>query len=129
MDNHLPNTDRSPAVMELWRKPGVDFDCCGKSSLAELLSLGGYFPLSKVEDRLPFSRSRLQQLSRGSVDGDLPSCFIPIRARGKGRAITILVDLVRLNNLLAAQVQGRNPGRSADITTLGASPTSLPEPQ
>ena len=123
MENHAEDPSREPAVMELWRKPGVDFDRGSKSSLAELLQLGGYFPLSKVEDRLPFSRNSLQQWARGNGEGELPSCFIPIRARGQGRAITVLVDLVRLNDLLSAQIQGRHPVRPILEPALGTHPT------
>lgn len=107
MENHLQIPLTPPVGMQFWRKPGVDFDRGGKSSLAELLELGGYFPLCKVEDRLPLSHHSLYQWSRGVGGEEFYSCFVPIRAKGKSRAITILVDLVRLNNLLSAQVQGR----------------------
>ena len=92
--------------MQLWRKAGVDFDCGTKSTLAQLLELGGFFPLSKVRDRLPISRNCLYQLSRGQGDEALTSCVKPIRVKEQGRAITILVDVVRLNDLLSAQVMG-----------------------
>jgi hypothetical protein len=107
MGNQHPNTEPSQAVMQLWRKAGVDFDCGAKSTLGQLLELGGYFPLSKVRDRLPISRNCLYQLSRGHGDEDLTRCVVPIRVNGKGRATTILVDVVRLNELLSAQILGR----------------------
>jgi hypothetical protein len=112
MENIQQNPGTPPAVMELWRKAGQDFDCGCKSSLAQLLEMGGYFPLCKVEDRLPLSRNSLHQWSRGDCGDEFASCFVPIRAKGRKRAMTILVDLVRLNDLLSAQVQGRVAGPS-----------------
>jgi hypothetical protein len=120
MDNDRQNPGKPPAVIELWRKAGVDFDRGSKSTLAQLLDLGGYFPLAKVEDRLPMSRSRLYQWSRGNGDLELTSCFVPIRAKGKGRALTILVDLVRLNDHLSAQVQSRVPAYPSEPQSAGA---------
>lgn len=114
MENQNTNPTQLPAVMELWRKPGADFDCAGRSSLGDLLALGGYFPLSKVEDRLPFSRNRLQQWAYGSCGGELASCFFPIRAKGRRRALTILVDLVRLNDFLSAQIEVRATARATE---------------
>ena len=108
-DRQFPG--KSLTVMQLWRKAGVDFDCGSKSSLAQLLELGGYFPLSKVQDRLPISRHCLYQLSRGHGDDELTNCVMPIRVNGEGRAITILVDVARLNDLLSAQLKGRFPAR------------------
>lgn len=125
MSFQIPVTQ--PAGMQLWRKPGVDFDRGCKSSLAELLELGGYFPLCKVEDRLPLSHHSLYQWSRGAGGEEFSSCFMPIRAKGKSRAITILVDLVRLNNLLASQVQGRVAGHFDEPTGMGPGPASSQE--
>ncbi len=68
MDNDRQNPLKSPAVMALWRKAGVDFDRGAKSTLAQLLELGGYFPLSKVKDRLPMSRNTLHQWARENGD-------------------------------------------------------------
>ena len=111
--------------MELWRKQGADFDLDGRSTLADLLALGGYFPLSKVEDRLPFSRNRLQQWAHGSCGGELASCFIPVRARGRRRAITILVDLVRLNNCLSPQI--RTPDQARELPPMSTASNPHPE--
>lgn len=127
MENTFQNSATQPAGMQLWRKAGVDFDRGGKSSLAELLEIGGYFPLCKVEDRLPLSHNSLYQWSRGAGGEEFSSCFMPIRAKGKSRAITILVDLVRLNNLLAAQVQGRASGQSNEPTGMGPGPAPSQE--
>ena len=122
MDNDRQNSGESPAVMQLWRRAGVDFDCGTKSTLAQLLKIGGFFPLCKVVDRLPISRSCLYQLSRGQGDAELTRCVVPIRVKGKGRAITILVDVVRLNDLLSAQLQDRPPAHPTEPQTLGVSP-------
>ena len=122
MDNERKKSGNSPAVMQLWRKAGVDFDCGGKSTLAQLLELGGFFPLSKVRDRLPISRHCLYQLSRGQGDDELTRCVVPIRVKGQGRAITILVDVVRLNDLLSAQILGRTLACTTEPQPLGVSP-------
>jgi len=55
--------------MRLWRKAGVDFDRGCKSTLDQLLEIGGYFPLSKVQGRLPLSRNSMYQWSRGYGEG------------------------------------------------------------
>ena len=125
MENHRSNSNPSSAAIELWRKPGVDFDRGRKSTLAELLAIGGFFPLSKVEDRIPLCRSRLKQWAREGAEGEFASCVRPIRAEGRGRAIMILVDLVRLNELLSAQIQGLGCGLAPAPDTPGLRPRSL----
>lgn len=127
MDNDRQNSGESPAAMQLWRKAGVDFDCGARSTLAQLLKIGGFFPLCKVRDRLPISRNCLYQLSRGQGDAELTRCVVPIRVKGKGRAITILVDVVRLNDLLSAQILGRASARTPEPQPLGASPLTHQE--
>jgi hypothetical protein len=127
MENERHNPGKPPAVMPLWRKAGVDFDNGSKSTLSQLLEIGGYFPLAKVRDRLPISRNCLYQLSRGQGDDDLTSCVMPIRVRGNGRAITILVDVVRLNDLLSAQVLGRALAAPPEPQPLGVSPLTHQE--
>ena len=128
METHRQISEQSLTVMQLWRKAGVDFDCGCKSSLAQLLELGGYFPLCKVEDRLPLSRNSMHQWSRGQAGDEFASCFMPIRAKGRVRAMTILVDLVRLNDLLSAQVQGRLAGQSQEPPGTGQAPAIIQEP-
>ncbi len=128
MEKPFQNPFKQPVGMQLWRKAGVDFDQDRKSSLEELLALGGYFPLCKVEDRLPLSHHSLYQWSRGAGGEEFSSCFMPIRAKGRSRAITILVDLVRLNNLLAAQVQGRIAGPFPETPGTGSGPAPSQEP-
>lgn len=127
MENNRKNPTESQAVMQLWRKAGVDFDCGAKSTLSQLLEIGGYFPLCKVRDRLPISRNCLYQLSRGQGDDELTSCVKPIRVKGAGRAITILVDVVRLNDLLSVQVLGRAQARPTEPQPLGNRPHSHQE--
>jgi len=127
MEAIFQNPITQPVGMLLWRKAGVHFDRGCKSTLAELLEIGGYFPLCKVEDRLPLSHNSLYQWSRGAGGEEFSSCFMPIRAKGRSRAITILVDLVRLNNLLAAQVQGRGSGPFNEPTGRGEGPASSQE--
>lgn len=127
METNRHNSPKHPTVMQLWRKAGVDFDCGCKSSLAQLLELGGYFPLCKVEDRLPLSRNSLHQWARGLGGEEFVNCFVPIRAKGRIRAMTILVDLVRLNGLLSALVQGRIAGQSQETKCLGHGPASSQE--
>ena len=127
METNHSNSLNQPTLMQLWRKAGVDFDCGSKSSLAQLLDLGGYFPLCKVEDRLPLSRNSLHQWARGLGGEEFVNCFVPIRAKGRIRAMTILVDLVRLNGLLSALVQGRIAGQSQETKCLGHGPASSQE--
>jgi len=122
METNRHISPNHPTIMQLWRKAGVDFDCGCKSSLAQLLELGGYFPLCKVEDRLPLSRNSLQQWTRGLGDDEFVRCFVPIRAKGRTRAMTILVDLVRLNDLLTALVKGRIADPSEQPKRLGLAP-------
>jgi hypothetical protein len=99
--------DLEGTILELWRKPGVDFDLDGKkSSLAELLRIGGYFPLSRIQDRLPFGKSALTRWSK-AIEGEIATCFIPICEEGNGRAMTTLVELNRLNDLMNAKVRKR----------------------
>ena len=129
MENQHQNPVNLPAVIQLWRKAGVDFDCDGKSSLGQLLEIGGYFPLCKVEDRLPLSRNSLYQWSRGNGDSELTSCFMPIRGRRQGRAITILLDLVRLNELLTIQVQCRIAGPIPQNQGVATRPAITQEPK
>jgi hypothetical protein len=95
------------AVMELWRRPGVDFDLPGeeKSTLRDLLELGGLFPLSKVMDRLPFSRNSLQKWSRSVGESRFGSCFHRVPGEEGCKAITVLVDIRRLNQVLESQVR------------------------
>jgi len=104
-------------VLELWRKPGVDFDLDGKkSSLAELLKIGGYFPLSRIADRLPFGKSALNRWARAK-EGEIATCFVPIREEDAGRAMTTLVELNRLNDLMNAKVQRRLAASTAGSQT------------
>jgi hypothetical protein len=109
-------------IMQRWRKAGVDFDCGSKSTLAQLLEIGGYFPLAKVRDRLPVSRNCLYQLSRGHGDDELTQCVRAIRVKERGRAIAILVDVVRLNELISAQMLGSASRRSGETQPQGARP-------
>lgn len=127
MGNEGQDSGHTQAVMQLWRRAGVDFDCGTKSTLGQILELGGFFLLSKVKDRLPMSRNTLHQWSRGNGDLELTSCFLPIRAKGKGRALTILVDLVRLNDHLSAQVQRRTLARPSEPNSAGVSALYLVE--
>jgi hypothetical protein len=124
METNRQISAKQPTIMQLWRKAGVDFDCGCKSSLAQLLEIGGYFPLCKVEDRLPLSRNSLHRWARGLGGEEFVSCFAPIRAKGRIRAMTILVDLARLNDLLSAQVQGRFAGRSQEPVGVGHHPAA-----
>ena len=128
METNRQISAKQPTIMQLWRKAGVDFDCGCTSSIANLLEIGGYFQLCKVKDRLPLSRNRLYQWSRGESGDEFASCFVPIRAKGRKRAMTILVDLVRLNDLLSAQVQGRLAGQSQEPPGPGPAPAAFQEP-
>ena len=124
-DSHIPG--KPPSVIQLCRKAGMDFDCGAKSTFGQLLEWGGYFPLSKVRDRLSYSRNCLYHLSRGQGDEALASCVKAIRVKEQSRAITILVDVVRLNAILSAHVVGRAQTLATREETTGESSHPIQE--
>jgi hypothetical protein len=95
-----PNAKAAPAPL---RRPKVDFDQNGqKSSLQELLSLGGIFPLARIQDRLPLSRYILGAMAE-AWKGE-PSEWL-FRGQENGRRITILIHLDRFTEALNAHVE------------------------
>lgn len=83
-----------------WRKSGVDFDREGKkSTLQELLQLGGYFPLSRIDDRLPFPVATVRRWSRSK---EFASCIVPVHIDVNEPPILTLIDLNRLDDCLRA---------------------------
>jgi hypothetical protein len=73
------------------RKPGVDFDLEGsKSTLTEMLQLGGLFPLARVADRLPFSEKTLRRWAR---KGPFTDCFVLSSAGSSEEFTPILIHL------------------------------------
>lgn len=95
-------------VLPLWRRPGIDFDRNGEGTdpLETLLEVGGLFPFAKIEARLPFTRHALNRWCREGAATEMGSCFISFRESGDGtgKAMTVLVDLCRLNDLVNARV-------------------------
>jgi hypothetical protein len=95
-------TTKEDEILELWRKPKVHFDLDGeKSTLAELLKIGGYFPLAQIADRLPIPRATLLRWSRKK--GEMSQCFVPIKEAGAERTMVTLVELNRLSTLINAK--------------------------
>lgn len=73
------------------RKPGVDFDRKGsRSTLTEMLQLGGLFPLARIADRLPFSESTLRQWAR---KGPFTDCFVLRQAGSNAESAPVLIHL------------------------------------
>jgi hypothetical protein len=93
------------ASSAFWRISGLDFDREGrKSTLRELLEIGGFFPLSSIEDRLPFSASILRKWAK-SHKGESIEFIVPFKAEADGRAVITLIHLNRLDEYLSTKVQ------------------------
>ena len=87
----------------LLRESGLDFDReGGKSTLHELIQLGGLFPLAKVADRLPFPLSTLREWARREP---FAPCFTHVRTGVGAKAILILVDLGHFSDRIDALAQ------------------------
>ena len=86
------------SIASFWRQSGQDFDLEGrKSTLKELLQIGGFFPLGKVEDRLPFSASTLRRWAKLEA---FDSCLLQVKSMSQGRTLVTLIDLNRLDECL-----------------------------
>ena len=89
------------------RLPKVDFDQNGqKSSLHELLHLGGLFPLARIQDRLPFSRYRLGAMAK-AWKGE-PSEWL-VCDQAKGRRMITLIHLDRFFDAFDAHLEAVTP--------------------
>ena len=87
-----------------WRISGLDFDREGReSTLQELLEIGGFFPLSCIEDRLPFSASTLRKWAKDHK-GESSEFILSFKAEADGRAVITLIHLNRLNQYLSAKI-------------------------
>lgn len=88
----------------LLRRPKVDFDQNGqKSTMQELLCLGGFFPLARIQDRLPFSKYTLFAMAE-AWKGE-PSEWL-VCAQAKGRRTIVMIHLDKFSEALYAQVEG-----------------------
>lgn len=98
-----PTTKRG-SVLVLWRKPGVDFDLEGKSksTLQELIALGGFFALAKVQDRIPYPISTLNRMAREGQSSAFGKCFKKVQ--GDEKALVILVDISALDAATTAAI-------------------------
>lgn len=86
-----------------WRKQGVDFDVDGrKSTLQELLQLGGFFPIAKISDRLPFALSTLRAWAR---KGPFTDCFVQSHAVTGCEPTATLINLDRFDGRFQALAQ------------------------
>lgn len=76
----------------LVRESGLDFDQNGqKSSLQELLRLGGLFPLARIQDRLPYSRNMLRTMAKG-WKGESGEWLVNAPMNGQRRTTLIHLD-------------------------------------
>jgi len=93
-----------------WSRPvirlsGVDFDQDGrKSTLEELLQLGGLFPLARIKDRLPFPARTVRNWGKGRTR-ELAPCIVRVCAAEGGRAHVILIHLDALSHLMEEVVE------------------------
>ena len=106
--NRTFNPSRGPEAKKLiWHRPGHEFDQGGRrTTLQEMIDLGGFFPLAYVADRSPFPMSTLRTWAK---KGPYISCFEVVRKELGGRTTLVLVDLQRLARTIDAQAQVLNP--------------------
>lgn len=109
----IPSSDSLNASVRI---VGQDFDQEGRrTTLGELIALGGYFPLAKVVDRLPFPSSTLHKWAK---DSPFAPAFIDVWTREGGRK-RILVDIKRMSEIFDALVQ---QGQEADARMAASCP-------
>ena len=108
-----PEANALPAP-GLLRRPKVDFDQNGrKSTLQELLRLGGLFPLARIQDRLPFSRYTLGAMAKAWM-GE-PTEWL-VCAQAQGRRTIVMIHLDRFSDALDAHVE---PVTASDLRACG----------
>ena len=107
--NSIINTQQGGELCPVrWRRSGVDFDQEGtKSTLHEMLQLGGLFPLGKIADRLPISIITLRAWARR---GRFTDCFVSNQKGSNGKRIPTLVHLDLLEERLRAFTQRAGEG-------------------
>ncbi|MDR3673279.1 MAG: hypothetical protein P4L36_20705 [Holophaga sp.] len=97
-----PIQEPNPAFT-LLRESGLDFDQNGqKSSLQELLRLGGLFPLARIQDRLPYSRNMLSAMAK-AWKGE-PSEWL-VNARINGQRMITLIHLDQFSEAFEAHTK------------------------
>ena len=113
-----PLPEPHPTSMFL-RESGLDFDREGrKSTLPELIEMGGLFPLSKIADRLPFPVSTLRGWARR---GPFAPCFTQVRTGVGAKAILILVNVRNFSDrfdALAEQALEEDLRQEAELIAL-----------
>ena len=73
------------------RMPGRDFDLEGcRSTLDEMIQMGGLFPLTRVADRLPFPERTLVRWARS---GPFTDCFVLPIVGGSEEGNPIMIHL------------------------------------
>ena len=99
--------------------PGRDFDLEGcRSTLTELIHLGGLFPLARVADRLPFSERTLRRWAR---KGPFTDCFVMAGAGRNGDSNPTMIHLDLIDGrfqALAHQAREADKERFRDEVTL-----------
>jgi hypothetical protein len=98
--------------MEALREKGKHFDKGDeKSTLSELLTLDGLFPLKEIKDRIPIPERRLKKMIYSG--GTFAACFFnPFKDEGS-RGV-LYVDLVMLNFLLQERLKADVPLEDED---------------
>ena len=85
------------------RQAGVDFDLVdSRSTLTEMIQLGGLFPISRIVDRLPYTVGALRRLAR---NGPFSDCFMPAHTGNNGDATPALIHLDRFSERFQALAQ------------------------
>jgi len=100
MDSRFETQESRELCPVRWRRSGVDFDQEGrKSTLQELFQLGGFFPLTKIDDRLPFPLATVRRWGRSK---EFASCIVRVHIDINDPPILTLIDLNRLDDCLKA---------------------------
>ena len=103
MHTPIETSPGSDAGKPMLRQAGVDFDLAGsRSTLTEMIQLGGLFPLSRIVDRLPFA---VRSLRRWARNGPFADCFMPTHGGSTGDATPTLIHLDRLSERFEALAQ------------------------
>lgn len=103
MQTPIEASPGSVAEKPMLRQAGVDFDLVdSRSTLTEMIQLGGLFPISRIVDRLPFTVGTIRRLARS---GPFTDCFMPAPAGSNGDTTPALIHLDRFSERFQALAQ------------------------
>lgn len=103
MQTPIETSPGSVAEKPMLRQAGVDFDLVdSRSTLTEMIQLGGLFPISRIVDRLPYTVGALRRLAR---NGPFSDCFMPAHTGNNGDATPALIHLDRFSERFQALAQ------------------------